>query len=459
MTVSPISPAPTTPSEAIEAPGSGLDAEFAAFMGLSAGPQASAQGGAQGDTQGAKCVAVAHPAKEQAAQKQGDKKQAHPGSAGGKDGAGILSALAGAIAAAAGPGSTGSSGSSGTGKAASASPPGKTGHGKGPGVAASHPASHAASAGPGVASAPGGATDGKATTSPDKSAGKGDARQAAVAAVLPATAQALSARRSDQGATHPALAHPALADTAARIDSDATPTPGKPGAAPAASAAAQVADAVKRVSKEHADRSAVRGEASASLPLTNNAPAAGHALAAAHATGSSAPATGSAAPASAPAPVHSPGIPDQVFGEVTRLISRGDGTHRITLQLHPADLGDVRVTLTVKDGAVNVSLAAGHHAQHALATGAHELHRLLQAAGATSADIVVKDLPVQTPSRFDLDPGAAGGGQGNGHTPDQTAGTRSGDTSARDGTPTGASTPPTANPGTRTRSSGVDVSM
>jgi flagellar hook-length control protein FliK len=142
-----------------------------------------------------------------------------------------------------------------------------------------------------------------------------------------------------------------------------------------------------------------------------------------------------------------------VHGEVTRLISRGEGTHRITLRLHPADLGDVRVTLTLKDGSVNVSLAAGHDAQKALASGAPELHRLLHAAGATSADIVVKDLPVPTSSRFDLDPGSTG--QGRGHTPEQTARTWSGD----DGTPARATKPPPANPGTRTPSPGVDVSM
>ena len=119
----------------------------------------------------------------------------------------------------------------------------------------------------------------------------------------------------------------------------------------------------------------------------------------------------------------------------------------------------MRVTLTVKDGSVSVSLAAGHDAQKALASGAHELHRLLHAAGATTSDVVVKDLPAPAPSRFDLDPGAANGGQGRGHTPEQTARTWSGDPSARDGNPARATTPPPANPGTRTRSSGVDVSM
>nr|WP_281367349.1 flagellar hook-length control protein FliK [Nocardioides kongjuensis] len=74
------------------------------------------------------------------------------------------------------------------------------------------------------------------------------------------------------------------------------------------------------------------------------------------------------------------------------------GTHRITLTLQPEQLGEVRVTLVVKDGAVQVRLAgnandlAGSAAVHrALSTGAPELQRLLERSGATEARVLVRD--------------------------------------------------------------------
>lgn len=85
----------------------------------------------------------------------------------------------------------------------------------------------------------------------------------------------------------------------------------------------------------------------------------------------------------------------QVFPEVTRLASSGNGTHRITLTLQPAQLGEVRVTLVVRDGAVRVRMSgeAGDGAvRQALASGAPELQRMLERAGATEARILVRDV-------------------------------------------------------------------
>lgn len=81
----------------------------------------------------------------------------------------------------------------------------------------------------------------------------------------------------------------------------------------------------------------------------------------------------------------------QVFPEITRLVSHGNGTHRITLQLRPAELGQVRVTMTIRDGAVRVTLTGSEQATQALASGAHELHRLLAAVGATDTQVSVRD--------------------------------------------------------------------
>jgi len=167
------------------------------------------------------------------------------------------------------------------------------------------------------------------------------------------------------------------------------------------------------------------------------------------------------APAGAP-------VTGQVFPEVTSLVSRGDGTHRITLTLKPEALGEVRVVMTVRDGAVHVRLAGGHEAHQALLAGSPELSRLLEQAGATETRIVVRDLsgavaPTTGGSRtdqgFDLGQGL---GAGTNRSQDEHAGTRA-EQQATDGshhtTTPGAASPRTVEPATRTRTSGVDVTM
>lgn len=149
-------------------------------------------------------------------------------------------------------------------------------------------------------------------------------------------------------------------------------------------------------------------------------------------------------------------VAGQVFPEVTRMLTRGDGSHRLVLKLAPEALGEVRVVLTVRQGEVHVRLAGGDAARAALAQGAPELHRLLEAAGATSTQISVGDHT--TTGRDDRSP-AHDGQQWDGrrHTDHRDARTRPGDTPARDGATTGMLLRP-ADPGTRT-GSGVDVTM
>lgn len=84
---------------------------------------------------------------------------------------------------------------------------------------------------------------------------------------------------------------------------------------------------------------------------------------------------------------------DQMLSEVPRMVSRGDGTHRLTLKLHPADLGELRLTVTVKNGAVDVTVAAGRAAREALRDGSPELRSLLQLTGHTAGQLVIRDLP------------------------------------------------------------------
>ncbi|WP_104105559.1 flagellar hook-length control protein FliK [Nocardioides sp. 616] len=153
-------------------------------------------------------------------------------------------------------------------------------------------------------------------------------------------------------------------------------------------------------------------------------------------------------------------VAGQVFTEVTQLVSRGDGTHRITLTLSPEALGDVRVILTVRNGEVHVSFAAGDQARQALIESTPELVRLLELVGATDTKVAVRDLGPQTTPGTDPRFGA-GPGTSDGRREPQThhARTREGQ-NATDGTTrgTGAHALP-HEPATRTRSAGLDVTV
>jgi flagellar hook-length control protein FliK len=151
-------------------------------------------------------------------------------------------------------------------------------------------------------------------------------------------------------------------------------------------------------------------------------------------------------------------VTGQVFPEISRMVSRGDGTHRITMKLSPEALGDVRVTLTVRNGEVHVRMVGSELAQQALRAGAPDLQRLLDLGGASSSQVVVGDQP-------SADAGLPNGTAAHsGHTDHRTAGTRHGDTTARDGSAGGSQPRPPIDPTairgavTRTRS-GVDVTM
>ncbi|WP_114422468.1 flagellar hook-length control protein FliK [Nocardioides houyundeii] len=153
-------------------------------------------------------------------------------------------------------------------------------------------------------------------------------------------------------------------------------------------------------------------------------------------------------------------VAGQVFTEVTQLVSRGDGTHRITLTLSPEALGDVRVILTVRNGEVHVSFAAGDQARQALVESTPELVRLLELVGATETKVAVRDLGPQTAPGTDPRFGA-GPGTSDGRREPQThhARTREGQ-NATDGTTRGTRAHALPHePATRTRSAGLDVTV
>ncbi|MBO9523538.1 MAG: flagellar hook-length control protein FliK [Nocardioidaceae bacterium] len=181
----------------------------------------------------------------------------------------------------------------------------------------------------------------------------------------------------------------------------------------------------------------------------------------------STPAIAAPLPAAAPAAVTepAPAVRAQVFEKVDALVSRGPGTHRLTLTLRPEHLGEVRVVMTVRDGAVQVRLAAGEHeARAALREGVPDLHRLLQATGATDTRVVVRELAPTAPAASSESDLSAFTQTGTDRSPQhqQHAGTRA-DQPATDGDPT---TPRPARPRdqvtsmpTATPAGGLDVSM
>jgi flagellar hook-length control protein FliK len=134
-----------------------------------------------------------------------------------------------------------------------------------------------------------------------------------------------------------------------------------------------------------------------------------------------APVTSAGAPAAvvttpaAPSDVHR--VSHQVFPEVVRIVANPDGPRRVTVKLNPESLGEVRVVLTSRRGGLDVSLAGGAEARHALAAGAPELQRLLEAVGRADSRITVRDLAgtpvtpaVQPPVVQPPSPSTAGSG-------------------------------------------------
>ena len=102
--------------------------------------------------------------------------------------------------------------------------------------------------------------------------------------------------------------------------------------------------------------------------------------------------TSGAGPQASPQALRGNAVTEQVFGQVTRLVGRGEGTHRLTLRLHPADLGEVKVVLTVRNGNVDVTLSAGAQAREALRDGSPHLRSLLELTGAGAGHVTLRDL-------------------------------------------------------------------
>jgi flagellar hook-length control protein FliK len=103
-------------------------------------------------------------------------------------------------------------------------------------------------------------------------------------------------------------------------------------------------------------------------------------------------------PAAAPAAPSAPAAPPaaQVALHVVPLRLEADGVHRLTVHLHPADLGLVSLVAEVRDGAVHLQLAGATEAgREALRDALPDLRRELQQGGFDRCSL---DLGQDTPS-------------------------------------------------------------
>jgi hypothetical protein len=138
------------------------------------------------------------------------------------------------------------------------------------------------------------------------------------------------------------------------------------------------------------------GQPAPGAPVTDNTLAAQSGVAGAGATtgsGAAAGVTAGAAASGTGAGATGASVPlNDVNPAVARMASRGDGTHAMTLRLHPADLGEVRLTVVVRGDTVDVRIAAGAQAREALQQGSAQLRSLLELSGHTTGQVVLRDL-------------------------------------------------------------------
>ena len=118
----------------------------------------------------------------------------------------------------------------------------------------------------------------------------------------------------------------------------------------------------------------------------------------------------------------------QVAPAVARVVSRGDGEHRMMLKLHPADLGEIHLTVTVRGDHVDVDIAAGSTARDLLRDGSAHLRSLLESIGRSPGQLVLRDLPSAPPTSPAATAGGAGPDTGSGAASYAGEGTGHGDT-------------------------------
>jgi flagellar hook-length control protein FliK len=94
------------------------------------------------------------------------------------------------------------------------------------------------------------------------------------------------------------------------------------------------------------------------------------------------------APSTAP-PAGAPIDPQPALtNSLARLRQHGDGSHELTVQLHPAELGAVNISAVIRDGQLTVTVACADDAARAAVTAAlPALHQQLSSAGFGGVDV------------------------------------------------------------------------
>lgn len=160
-------------------------------------------------------------------------------------------------------------------------------------------------------------------------------------------------------------------------------------------------------------------------PLPSASPDAASSIAAAAVTDSLSAAATSTSATSVVAdqqPEQTAAVLRQVFPEVTKVAASGQGTHRLAITLHPEELGEVRVTVVVRAGSVQVNVATdpvNGAARTALEHGAPELRRLLEAVG-TDAEVRFREFGTSTTATSTTPNSTTGGATDGGRQQSQT---------------------------------------
>ncbi|MDP9394576.1 MAG: flagellar hook-length control protein FliK, partial [Actinomycetota bacterium] len=129
-------------------------------------------------------------------------------------------------------------------------------------------------------------------------------------------------------------------------------------------------------------------------------------------------------PASAPAaaaPATSGGPPtpvsSQLVARIAPLRESADGIHRLTMHLHPADLGPVQVVAEMRSGVLSLQLAGSNDlAREALRAALPDLRRELAEAGVLSGSLDVRSDDSSAPPWQQQGSGTAEGRDGGGRS-------------------------------------------
>ena len=120
----------------------------------------------------------------------------------------------------------------------------------------------------------------------------------------------------------------------------------------------------------------------------------------------------------------------QLATRITPLKLDADGVHRLTVNLHPVDLGPVQVVAEIRNGEINLQLSSSTDAGHdSLRDSLDQLRRELEQSGFSNTNLDLRQGSQQDQARQqfafmnngDTNGGSGRTGNGSGNTPDTAA--------------------------------------